>query len=168
MRATKGLVIWLVLVGVATWQRASSLAPIGGLLGWLLVVGACYGTPEPLPMLAVAARSPRQFLRRRLGLGLGYAAATAAPFWLLLGLGPAGWGAVVAAAGVWLALVSMLILCKYAFYPNATHIRLTQSLLLALSLLGTWHPAYPPLLLTCAGGLVWQSQRRLRAVLGPG
>lgn len=168
MRATKGGIIWIVLVGLAAWQRASSLAPIGGLLGWLLVVGACYSTPEPLVMLAVAARSPRQFLRRRLGLGLGYAAATAAPFWLLLGLGPAGWGAALAASLAWLVLLSLLILSKYAFYPNASHIRATQGLLLAIGLLAAWHPAYPPLMLTIAGGLVWQSQRRLRTVLGAG
>jgi hypothetical protein len=28
------------------------------------------------------------------------------------------------------------------------------------------HPAYPVLLLVAVGGLIWQSQRRLRAVLG--
>jgi hypothetical protein len=117
-------------------------------------------------MLALAARTPRQFLRRRLALGLGYAAATAAPLWLLLGAGPAGWGAALAVALFWLTLVGMLILTKYAFYPNASHIRTTQGLVLAVGLLGAWHPAYPPLMLTIAVGLVWQSQRRLREVLG--
>lgn len=165
MRATKGLLLWPVLVGLATWQRASPLAPVAGLVLWLLVVLACYGEPEPLPMLALAARSPRQFLRRRLGLGLGYAAATALPFWVLLGVGPAGWGAALAVALFWLALLSMVILTKYAFYPNASHIRSTQGLVLAVGLLGAWHPAYPPLMLVSAAGLVWQSQRRLRAVL---
>lgn len=165
MRATKGLLLWPVLVGLATWQRASPLAPVVGLLLWLLLVLPCYGEPEPLPMLALAARSPRQFLRRRLGLGLGYAAATALPFWVLLGLGPAGWGAALAVALFWLALLSMVILTKYAFYPNASHIRSTQGLVLAVGLLGAWHPAYPPLMLVSAAGLVWQSQRRLRAVL---
>jgi hypothetical protein len=165
MRATKGLVLWPVLVGIAAWQRASPLAPIAALVLWLLVVLACYGVPEPLPMLALAARSPRQFLRRRLGLGLGYAAGTALPFWIMLGLGTAGWGAALAVALFWLALLSMVILTKYAFYPNATHIRTTQGLVLAVGLLGAWHPAYPPLMLVSAGGLVWQSRRRLRAVL---
>jgi hypothetical protein len=66
----------------------------------------------------------------------------------------------------WLALVTMLILTKYAFYPVSGHIRFTQSLILAVGLLGAWHPAYPPLMLVIAGGLVWQSQRRLRKVLG--
>jgi hypothetical protein len=59
----------------------------------------------------------------------------------------------------------MVILTKYAFYPNAGHIRTTQGLVLAVGLLGAWHPAYPPLMLVSAAGLVWQSQRRLRAVL---
>lgn len=165
MRATKGWLMWPVLVGLASWQRASPLAPVAGLLGWLLVVVACYGVPEPLPMLALAARSPRQFLRRRLGLGLGYAAGTALPFWVVLGLSTAGWGAALAVALFWLGLLSMVILTKYAFYPNASHIRSTQGLVLAVGLLGAWHPAYPPLMLVSAGGLVWQSQRRLRAVL---
>ncbi|WP_223649814.1 hypothetical protein [Hymenobacter psoromatis] len=166
MRAANGLLIWLVLVGLATWQRASSLAPVAGLVAWLLVVLACYGTPEPVTMLALAARSPRQFLRRRLGLGLGYAAATALPFGILLGVGPAGWGAALAVSLFWLALVAMLILTKYAFYPNISHIRTTQSLVLALSLLGAGHPAYPPLMLVSAAGLVWQSRRRVGQVLG--
>ncbi|QKG56056.1 hypothetical protein GKZ68_05030 [Hymenobacter sp. BRD128] len=165
MRAAKALGLWPLLVGLATWQRASPLAPVGGLLAWLLVVGACYGTPEPLTMLSLAARSPRQLVRRRLALGLGYAAATAAPFWLLLGLSAAGWGAMLAGALVWLGLLVMLILCKYAFYPVSAHIRSTQGLVLAVGLGLFWHPAYPPLMLAAAGMLVWQSRRRLRAIL---
>jgi len=165
MRATKGLVVWPVLLALAAWQRASPLAPIGALVAWLLVVVACYSVPEPLAMLAVAARSPEQFLRRRLALGLGYAAATAAPFWGLLEAGPAGGGAAVAVALFWLMLVGLVILAKYAFYPNATHIRLTQSLLLATALGAAAHPAYPVLLLVALSGLVWQSRRRLRAMI---
>ena len=165
LRATRGLALWPVLVGLAAWQRASPLAPVAGLVGWLLVALACYGEPEPLPMLALLARAPRQFLRRRLALGLGYAAATALPFWVLLGLGAAGWGAALAVALFWLGLLVMVILTKYAFYPNAGHIRTTQGLVLAVGLLGAWHPAYPPLMMVSAAGLVWQSQRRLRAVL---
>jgi hypothetical protein len=166
MRVTKGLIIWPVLVGLATWQRASPLAPVVALGAWLVVVLACYGEPEPVTMLALAARTPEQFLRRRLALGLGYAAATAAPFWLLLGVGPAGGGAALAVTLFWLALVALLILTKYAFYPNATHMRTTQGLVLAIGLGGAWHPAYPPLMLAIAGGLVWQSRRRLRAIVG--
>ncbi|MGI4741104.1 MAG: hypothetical protein ACRYG7_38550 [Janthinobacterium lividum] len=166
MRATQGLLIWPVLVGLATWQRASPLAPVAALVVWLLVVLACYGEPEPVTMLALAARTPWQLVRRRLALGLGCAAATAAPFWLLLGVGPAGVGGAVAVALFWLALVALVILTKYAFYPNATHIRTTQGLVLAVGLGGAWHPAYPPLMLVVAGSLVWQSRRRLRAILG--
>jgi hypothetical protein len=165
MRATKGVLLWPLVVGLAVWQRASPLAPVAGLVVWLLILVVCYGVPEPLSMLALAARSPRQFLRRRLGLGLGYAAGSALPLWVVLGLSTAGWGAALAVALFWLGLLSMIILTKYAFYPNASHIRSTQSLVLAVGLLGAWHPAYPPLMLVSAGGLVWQSQRRLRAVL---
>lgn len=166
MRATKGLLLWPVLLGLATWQRASPLAPAAALLAWLLVVLACYGTPEPTTMLALAAHSPKQFLRRRLFLGLGYAAATAAPFWGLLASGPAGWGGALAVAVAWLALVALFICAKYAFYPVETHIRLTQGLLLSIALLLLGHPLYPVLLLVAAGGLPWQSGRRLRRVIG--
>ncbi len=162
---------WPALLGVAVWQRTSPLGPILGLLGWLLVVMSFYGTPEPFTMLATAAtatRRPGRFLRRRLGLGLGYAALTASPFGGLLGLGPAGWAGALAVGAFWLLLLTMVILAKYAFYPNQTHIRTTQGLLVGLGLLGAWHPAYPPLLLTMLGGLIWQSRRRLRAVLGDG
>lgn len=167
MRASKGLFIWPVLVGVALWQRALPMVPVAALLAWLLVLGAGYGEPEPITMLAVAVatRTPGQFLRRRLALGLGYAVATALPFWVALGLGQAGPAGAVAVALFWLGLLNLVILCKYAFYPNVTHIRSTQSLLLAVGLLGAWHPAYPPLMLAAAAGLIWQSQRRLRAVL---
>ena len=164
MRATKGLLVWSVLLGLAIWQRA---APVAALVAWLLVVVACYGEPEPVAMLVLAARTPRQFLRRRLALGLGYGAATALPFGLLLGVG-VSWGAAVAVLLVWLGLLALVILTKYAFYPNATHIRLTQSLVVVLSLAGVGQPAYPPLMLAIAGGLVWQSRRRLGQVLGNG
>ena len=161
-----GLWAWPVLLGGALWQHAAPLGPIAALALWLLVLVGCYGTPEPITMLVLAARTPRQFLRRRLGLGVGYAALTAAPFFGLLAVGPARVAGTVAVAAFWLGLVALLILTKYAFYPNAVHVRITQALVVgvALSLLG--HPVYPVLLLVAAGGLVWQSQRRLRAVLG--
>jgi len=162
---------WPALLGGAAWQRASPLGPILGLLGWLLVLVSFYGVPEPLTMLATAApaaRRPGRFLRRRLALGLGYAALTASPFGLLLGLGPAGWAGALAVGACWLLLLTMVILAKYAFYPNATHLRTVQSLVVGVGLLGAWHPAYPPLMLVMLGGLVWQSRRRLRAVLGDG
>jgi hypothetical protein len=166
MRATKGLWLWPVLLGLAIWQRASPLGPLAALLAWLLVVLACYGTAEPLTMLAVAARSPGQFVRRRLLLGLGYAAATAAPFWGLLASGPAGWGGALAVATAWLALVALFVVAKYAFYPNEMHFRSIQSLVLAVALLLIGNPLYPVLLLVAAGGLPWQAQRRLRQLIG--
>ncbi|GAB3847800.1 hypothetical protein GCM10028822_09720 [Hymenobacter terrigena] len=161
-----GLWAWPVLVAGAMWQRASPLGPGVALVAWLLVLLACYGTPEPVIMLVTAARTPGQFLRRRLGLGVGYAALTAAPFLWLLAVGPAGVGGAVAVAAFWLGLVALLILTKYAFYPNATHIRTTQALVIGVALTLFAHPVYPVLLLVAVGGLIWQSQRRLRAVLG--
>ncbi|MGI4872880.1 MAG: hypothetical protein ACRYFX_17105 [Janthinobacterium lividum] len=165
VRASYGLLLWPVLLAGAVWQRASPLGPIAALLVWLLVVAGYYSTPEPVPMLLLAARSPKQFLRRRLGLSLGYAAVTALPVGLLLGWGPAGWVGAGAALLFWLLLLGMVVLAKYAFYPNATHVRTTQGLVLALGLLGAWHPAYPPVMLVILGGLIWQSCRRLREII---
>ncbi|WP_310398179.1 hypothetical protein [Hymenobacter sp.] len=157
---------WLVLLAAALWQHASPLGPVLALAGWLLVLLACYGVPEPVTMLVLAARGPGQFLRRRLALGLGYAALTAAPFGWLLATGPAGVGGAGAVMLAWLGLLGLLILAKYAFYPNAMHIRTIQALVVGVAMALPGNPVYPPLLLVAAGGLIWQSQRRLRAVLG--
>ena len=162
MRAAKALLLWPLLLAGAAWQRATLLGPLLALVAWLLVVLACYGIPEPLPMLALAARAPGQFLRRRLALGLSYAALTAAPFWWLLG----SWPLALGLALCWLGLVALVILAKYAFYPNALHSRTVQGLVLAVALAGVGNPAYPPLIAVIIWGLVWQSHRRLRMVLG--
>ncbi|MET4073395.1 hypothetical protein ABIB44_000626 [Hymenobacter sp. UYCo722] len=157
---------WPVLLGGALWQHASPLGPGVALLVWLLVLLSCYGTPEPVTMLVLAARAPGPFLRRRLGLGLSYAALTAAPFFWLLAVGPAGRAGALAVAAFWLGLVALLILTKYAFYPNAVHIRTTQALVVGVALTLFAHPVYPVLLLVAVGGLIWQSQRRMRSILG--
>jgi hypothetical protein len=161
-----GLWAWPVLLAGAGWFHASPLGTIAALVLWLLILLACYGTPEPVTMLVLAARTSRQFLRRRLLLGLGYAALTAAPFFWLLATGPAGVGGTVAVTTFWLSLIGLLILAKYAFYPNATHIRSTQALVVSVALLLPGNPVYPVLLLVAVGGLIWQSQRRLRKTLG--
>ena len=163
-----GLWAWPVLLAGALWQHASPLGPGVALVAWLLVLLACYGTPEPVTMLVLAARTPRQFIWRRLGLAVSYAALTAAPFFWLLAVGPAGVGGAVAVAAFWLGLVVLLVLTKYAFYPNAVHVRTTQALVVGVALTLFAHPVYPVLLLVAVGGLTWQSQRRLRAVLGEG
>ena len=157
---------WLLLLGGAAWQHASPLGPVVALGLWLVVIATCYGNPEPTSMLMVAARAPGPFLRRRLLLGVGYAALTAAPFLWLLGSGPAGVGGALAVATAWLGMVSLLILTKYAFYPNAVHIRVSQALLVSVAVALPGNPVYPVLLLVAVGGLLWQSQRRLRRVLG--
>ena len=139
---------------------------MAALLVWLLVLLACYGTPEPSTMLALAARSAGSFLRRRLLLGLGYGALTSLPFLWILGCSTAGAGGAVAVGLAWLVLVGLLILTKYAFYPNALHIRFTQATMLAVALTMPGNPVYPPLLAVAIGGLLWQSRRRLRELLG--
>ena len=155
---------WPLLLAGAVWQRETPLGPVLALGGWLLVITASYGVPEPLTMLVLAGRTPRQLLGRRLLLGLGLAALTAAPFLWLLAVGPAGAGGAVAVGLCWLALLGLIILTKYAFYPNALQIRLTQALVVGVALTMPGNPV----LLVAVGGLIWQSQRRLRVVLGGG
>jgi hypothetical protein len=161
-----GLWGWPVLLVGAVWWHQSPLGPVVALVLWLLVLLSCYGASEPITMLVLAGRTPRQFLRRRLLLGLGYAALTAAPFIWLLAVSSAGGGGAAAVAVFWLGMVALLILTKYAFYPNATHIRTTQALVVGVALLLPGNPVYPVLLLVAVGGLIWQSQRRLCKILG--
>ena len=157
---------WPLLLAGAVWQHETPLGPVLALGGWLLVIAAGYGVPEPVTMLVLAGRTPRRLLGRRLLLGLGLAALTAAPFFWLLTVGPAGVGGAVAVGLCWLTLLGLIILTKYAFYPNALQIRLTQALVVGVALNMFGNPVYPVLLLVAVGGLIWQSQRRLRAVLG--
>jgi len=155
--------LWLALLGLAVWQHPSPLWPGLALGVWLLVVLGIYGTPEPTSMVLLAT-TPGQFLQRRLLLGLGYGGLTVAPFVCLVGLGPVG-GRAVAVEVVWLALLALIILAKYAFYPNSLHIRTTQALIIGVALGAPAHPAYPVLMLVGISGLIWQSRRRLREVL---
>ncbi|WP_046242708.1 hypothetical protein [Hymenobacter terrenus] len=166
MRAGGAWVVWPALLAAAIWQRGTPLGPVLALGGWLLVLLAYYGVPEPMTMLVLAARGPGPFLRRRLLLGLTYAGLSAAPFLWLLASGPAGVGGALAVGLAWLGLVGLIIITKYAFYPNALHIRTTQALVVGMALAMPGNPVYPALLLVAAGGLIWQSRRRLRAVLG--
>lgn len=153
--------LWLTLLALAASWRSTALGPALALLGWLLAVMAHYGTPEPLPLLALALRQPGVFLRRRLALGLGYGLLTAAPLLACLGS-----NRLALLLGLyWLGLLALGVLAKYAFYPHATQLRATQGLVLALGLLGLGHPAFPPLLLVAVGGLAWQSRRRLGEVV---
>lgn len=162
MRTTSGGLLWLALLAGALWQHDTPLGPGLALAGWLLVVLACYGTPEPPTMLLLAARQPGPFLRRRLVLALGYAALTAAPFGWLLATSSAGPGAAGAVMALLLVLTGLLILIKYAFYPNAFLIRLSQGIVIAFVLSQPGNPSYLNLLAALAGGLLWQSRRRLR------
>jgi len=165
MRATWAWLLWPGLLAVAVWQKATPLGPLLALGIWLLVVLGSYGIPEPLTMLTLQGSNAPMVLRRRLLLGLGYAGLTAVPFIWLLGC-TGGLGAGLAVGLAWLGLVALIILTKYAFYPNGLQIRISQALLIAITFTLPGHPAYLPLLLVAAGGLWWQGQRRLRQVLG--
>lgn len=151
---------WPVLLVGAGWWRATPVGPVAALAAWLLVVVSCYGTPEPATMLLLGARTPGQWLRQRLGWGLGYNLLTAAPFLVLMAAGLAGPGGALVAGVVGLSLVALVIFAKYAFYPSGFQIRFSQGLV-GICLLYSW------LLLLVAIGLPWQSRRRLRDVLGP-
>lgn len=161
MRSVVGGPLWLALLAGALWQHRTPLGAGLALAGWLLVVSSFYGTPEPATMLLVAARSPGAFLRRRLLLALGYLALTGAPFAWLLATSGAGPGAAAGAALLLSLITSLLILIKYAFYPNSFLIRFSQSIVVAFVLSQPGNPVYPPLLAALLGGVIWQSRRRL-------
>jgi hypothetical protein len=160
--------LWLALLAGAAWQHHSPLGPVLALAGWLLPVLACYGVPEPATMLVLAGKDGGAFLRRRLLLGLGYAGLSAAPLLWVLGSGPAGAGAAVGVGLAWLVLVGLLILTKYAFYPNALQIRFTQAAVVAVAVTMPGNPVYPALLAVAIGGLLWQSRRRLQLYFAAG
>ena len=161
MRAAFGWPVCLALLAGALWQHHSALGAVRARAGWLLVVLTFYGTPEPATMLLLAARSPARFLRRRLVLALGYAALTAAPFGWLLATGSAGPGGAAGALLLLFVLMGLLILVKYAFYPNAFLIRFSQGLMVAFVLTQPGNPVYLSLLAALLVGLVWQSRSRL-------
>lgn len=162
LRRRLGWLLWLGLLAGAAWQRQQSAGPALGLVGWLLVVVSFYDTPEPEPMLLTAARGPAQWLWARLGWAWLYFGLTAAPFLVLLALGPAGGGGAALLAGWSLTVLTMMVLAKYTFYPNATIIRYAQGGVLALSFLILAHAVYASLLTAALVGLIWRSRHRLR------
>lgn len=161
VRSFYGGALWLALLAAALWQHHRPLGAELALAGWLLLVVAFYGTPEPATMLLLSARRPAAFLRRRLGLALGYFALTAAPFGWLLASSAAGPGAAASVAVLLLVLSGLLVLIKYAFYPNALLIRLSQSIVVAVVLTQFANPVFLPVMAALLLGAVWQSQRRL-------
>ena len=163
-RAVGGWLVWAGLLGLAAWQHRHPMLPALALAGWALCCTSFYGTPEPLPWLLLAARSPGAYLRRRGLLGAGYFLLLALPLAYCAAQSPAG-GAGAAAVLAWGLLVLTLAgLAKYAFYPNALLMQLTQggAVLLAL-LLFVNAPIYAPVLLAVLWALLLKSRRRLAA-----
>ncbi|MBD2716963.1 hypothetical protein KBK19_18100 [Microvirga sp. STR05] len=120
-----------------------------------------YGTPEPWTLLLPALRQPGTWLQRRVGLALLYFGLTALPFAWVMGSGPAGRGGAALLMLWGTALLIMIVLARYAFYPSAVLVRLTQGAVLALSVLAAGHPVYPALLAVAFFGLIWKSRQRL-------
>ncbi|AII54104.1 hypothetical protein [Hymenobacter sp. APR13] len=160
LRQTAAAVWWPLLLAGAAWGRQYPEVPALALVVWLLLLAGCYGNPEPWTLLLPALRQPGAWLRRRVGLALLYLLLTAAPFAGLLALGPAGAGG----AGLLLlggaVLLTMVVLARYAFYPDALLVRLTQGAILSLTLLAG-QPVFPALLLVAFAGLLWKSRQRL-------
>ena len=157
-RKTGAWLIWLLGFGVAAWQRHSTGAALVPIV-WTLVVSFFYFTPEdPLMLLQYPGRSGG-FLRRKLGLALGFYLLTSLPFAVLLGTGAVTWGGVLALL-LWGSLVlTMVILAKYAFYPHAEPM---QAGVIGLALLVAVNSVYVALLAAAGGGLIWKSRRHLR------
>ncbi|MBT2559372.1 hypothetical protein J7E24_16405 [Hymenobacter sp. ISL-91] len=153
---------WLVLLAVAIVTRASSTGPALAVLAWLLLTLDTYGPAEPWSWLLPAMRTPGAWLRQRLGWGLLYFGLTVAPLAAVLANGPAGVAGTGLALGWCAAVLTMVVLAKYAFYPHATLGRLTQvgAVVVGMSVLGS-NPAYLALLLACFLGLLLKSRSRL-------
>ncbi|SHK49600.1 hypothetical protein [Hymenobacter psychrotolerans] len=160
-RQTGAWLWWLALLGAALWWQQHSIAPAAALGVWAFLFASHYGAPEPWTLLLPVLRQPSVWLRRRVGLGLLYFGLTAAPFAWLLGSGPAGVGGAGLVLLWGFALLTMVVLARYAFYPSALLVRLTQGAVLALSVLAAGHPVYPALLAVAFFGLIWKSRQRL-------
>ncbi|UOQ70619.1 hypothetical protein [Hymenobacter cellulosilyticus] len=151
---------WVAAVGGATWQHAT-VVPAVVLVAWSLLLTSIYAIPEPATMVTVYS-GPAAFWRRKLLLGLGLYLLTAAPLLLLAGTSPAGWGGASGALLWGMLVLSMSIMAKYAFYPHATLLRLTQGGAVALALLPLLDASYAPLLAAGLVGLIWKSRHRLK------
>ncbi|QNH60610.1 hypothetical protein [Hymenobacter sediminicola] len=160
-RQTGAWLWWLALLGTALWWQQYSVAPAVAFGIWTVLFASLYGTPEPWELLLPALRQPSAWLRRRVGLALLYFSLTAAPFAWLLSSGPAGPDGAVLLMLWGTALLTMVVLARYAFYPSALLVRLTQGAVLALSVLAAGHPVYPALLAVAFFGLIWKSRQRL-------
>jgi len=151
---------WLPLLLGAFWWRQYAMAPAVALGVWVLLLTSVYATPEPWVMLLPALRQPGRWLRRRVALGLLYFLLTAAPFVWLMG-SAAGWGGAGALLLWGAAVQTMVVLARYAFYPNALLVRLTQGAVVTVACLLLGHPVYPVLLLVAFFGLIWKSRQQL-------
>ncbi|KAA9339645.1 hypothetical protein F0P96_03255 [Hymenobacter busanensis] len=160
-RQTAGWGVWAGLLGVSTWQHQQRMVPALAVLVWTLLMGMLYATPEPAHMLLLGGRSAAQVLRRRLLLAHGYYLLTVAPLLGLMAGGQAGWAGALLFLAWGLVVLTMLVLAKYAFYPQATFSRLTQGGVVALALLTGTQSVYGALLLACFVGLVWKSRQQL-------
>lgn len=160
-RPAVGLV-WLGLLGAAAATRAGGTGPALAVLVWLLLLLETYGPTEPWSWLLPALRTPGAWLRQRMGWALLYFGLTVAPLAAVLAQGPAGAGGMALVLGWCAVVLTMVVLAKYAFYPNATLGRLTQAgaVVVGLSVLGS-NPAYLALLLACFLGLLLKSRSRL-------
>jgi hypothetical protein len=162
-RQTQAGWVWSGLVLAACWWHQYSIAPALALGVWVLILSPLYATPEPWTMLLPALRQPGTWLRRRVGLSLLYFVLTAAPFAWLMGVASAGWGAAAALLLWGVAVLVMVVLVRYAFYPHALLVRLTQGAVVAIACMLFGHPVYPVLLLVSFFGLIWKSRRQLSA-----
>ncbi|WP_400191138.1 hypothetical protein [Hymenobacter sp. B81] len=160
-RLVPGGAVWVVLLALSSWQHRQPMVPVLAVGAWTLLVGTLFGTPEPPGMLLLTGRSPGQLLLRRLQWAGGYYLLTATPLVVIMAEGAAG-RAGAALFWVWgCVLIGLLVLAKYAFYPQATLIRLTQGGVTALVLLAGTQTVYSALLLAAALGLVLKSRHQL-------
>lgn len=157
-RKTGAWLLWLLGIGVAGWQQHSTGAALVPML-WTLVVCTFYFTPEdPVSLLQYPGRVGG-FLRRKIGLALGFYLLTCLPFVLLLGTGVVTWGGVLGLLLWGMLVLTMVVVAKYAFYPHAEPM---QAGVIGLALLVVVNSVYVALLAAAFGGLIWKSRHHLR------
>lgn len=132
-----------------------------GTFALLMILLTClsyYGQPEPIYFVWMYARTPRDFLRHKVGVSWGYLCLALAPFLLALILyDPAQWYIPLILPLGGMAAMAAVILTKYAAYPRPMNV--AQGVLLALGL------SFPPLLLFVVPYFYKKSIRSLHTYL---
>lgn len=151
------LILIAVLLGIAVWVGNFNLGIFALALIFLVSLSYC-GNPESMFYVWVHALGARAFLQRKILTGFWHVTILSLPFALVLGaFFPGNWYIILLVQGLGYLYLALIILGKYATYPQP--IGIPQGILIGL---GMW---FPPLLLGILPFFYQQSVRRLIDVL---